>query len=150
MQSGNIAYARYGADEIARLKNLWIELNRYHIPIVTTFRERFLHVNFEAHLEFLSSHEETFAYVATANNMIIGFIIVIRDADKAEIDSIYVVPPYRHKGIGDQLMKKALREITNRCSEIVLKVAEGNEQPFHYKNHFKKRYIAFQYDRYDE
>ena len=141
-----IRYVRYTENEILLLKDLWIELNQYHIPIVTTFKDRFVDVSFEKHLEFLAQSENLFAYVAVKDNCTVGFIIAFAKGDVAELDSIYVLKEYRGQGIGDTLVKFALSELVGRYKEIVYLVAEGNEQPFHSSNNFKKRCTLYQYD----
>ncbi len=145
----NINYVRLAKDEVSTLKDLWIELNDYHIPIVTTFKERFENVSFERHLDYLLSFDVVFSYVALDTSQIIGFIIIICKQKTAEIDSIFVKEEYRNQGIGNGLMTRALKEVVGIYDEIIIRVAEGNEQPFHSQNHFKKRYTLFQYD-YDD
>ena len=144
-----IQYLKYHSADILSLKDLWLELINYHAFVAATFKNRFINVNFNEHYCSLLKNEELFAYVAILNNQIIGFIIALRNSNCAELDSIYILPQYRNKGIGDKLIKKALDELTRKCTEIIIKVAEGNEQPFHSKNHFKKRYTVFQYDYND-
>lgn len=145
----DVILVRYSKEEISLLKDLWIELNNYHIPVVTTFKERFRNVSFENHLNYLIRYKTLFAYVATEKEERIGFVIVFALGDTAEIDSIYVKEGYRHLGIGNMLIKNALKELIGNYKEIVIKVAEGNEQPFHSSNHFKKRYTLYQYDYND-
>lgn len=144
-----INYVRFSSEEIASLKDMWIELNNYHIPIATTFKERFANVSFEKHLDSLKKFENLFAYVAVENDNKVGFIIVFANKDIAEIDSIFVLKDYRNMGIGDALLQCALKELKGVYKEIVYRVAEGNEQPFHNSNHFKKRYTLYQYDYND-
>lgn len=142
----SISIIRYSKEEILLLKDLWIQLNDHHIPIVTTFRDRFKNVSFENHLEELNKYNNVFAYVAIANDIKVGFIIVFANNDFAELDSIYVIKEFRKCGIGDALVKYALKELIGKYKEIVYRVAEGNEQAFHNSNHFKKRYSLYQYD----
>ena len=131
------------------LKELWLKLNDYHVPVVTTFKERFCNVSFESHLHFLASQEQVFGYTAIKGNRIVGFILATANGDVAEIDSIFVEEEFRRRGIGTALMNSALKELVGSYKEIVMKVAEGNEQPFHSENHFKKRFTLFQYDYSD-
>ncbi len=142
----NISIIRYSKEEIPLLKDLWVQLNDYHIPIVKTFRERFVNVSFERHLEELNKYKNVFAYVAIANDTKVGFIMAFANNDFAELDSIYVIKEFRQCGIGDALVKCALKELIGKYKEIVYRVAEGNEQAFHNSNHFKKRYSLYQYD----
>lgn len=142
----NISIIRYSKEEIPLLKHLWIQLNEYHLPIVTTFKERFANVSFEKHMKELNEFDKLFAYVAIANETKIGFIIVSANKDIAEFDSIYVIKEFRNCGIGNTLVKYALKELIGKYKEIVYRVAEGNEQTFHNSNHFKKRYTLYQYD----
>lgn len=141
-----IEYKRLNRGQISILKDMWLKLNDYHIPIVTTFKTRFSNVSFENHLQQISNASLVFAYTANNGNQIVGFVMVFANGDTAEIDSIYIDKDYRHQGIGTTLMSAALAELKGVYKEIIMKVAEGNIQPFHYTNHFKKRYILFQYD----
>lgn len=141
-----VEYRRFNREEIFLLKDLWLELNAYHIPVATTFKNRFRGVSFEKHLQSLENHECVFAYTANSVNQIIGFVIVFASGDMAELDSIFVFEKYRKLGIGTKLFSKALQEVVGVYKEIVIRVAEGNEQSFHHLNHFKKRYTLFQYD----
>ena len=145
----NIEYKRLKDDQVSSLKDLWLKLNAYHVPIVPTFKERFCNVSFEDHFHSLLKSDLLFAYTANKDNQIIGFILVFANDGTAEIDSIFIDEAYRHQGIGTKLMKYALIEVKGIYKEIIMKVAEGNIQRFHYDNHFKKRYILFQYDDAD-
>lgn len=147
--SDRIIYLKYSFKEIYILKDLWLELNKYHVPKVTTFKDRFTNPSFEKHVYQLKKSDELFAFVALDKQIKIGFIIVATNGDIAEIDSIFVKEEYRNCGIGNKLIRLALNEIVNKYSEIIMKVAEGNEQHFHSCNHFKKRYTVFQYDYND-
>ena len=145
----NIVYRRLDKCQVYSLKDMWLRLNAYHIPVVTTFKDRFNNVSFEEHLQNIFDSDLVFAYTANDSDQIVGFVIVIASGDTAEIDSIFIDEAYRHRGIGTTLMKFALADVKGFYKEIVMKVAEGNIQPFHFANHFKKRYILFQYD-YEE
>ncbi len=146
----NIAYRRLNTDQISSLKDMWLRLNAYHIPIVTTFKDRFKNVSFEDHVQqLLLTSDSIFAYTANKNDQTVGFILVFTNGDTAEIDSIFIEEAYRQQGIGTSLMQSALKELKGVYNEIIMKVAEGNIQPFHFANHFKKRYVLFQYDYAD-
>lgn len=144
-----VSYIQVSGSEICCLRDMWLELNNYHIPVVTSFNSRFLNVSFEKHYQNLIQYKNLFAYIAVLNRVKIGFVIVFGEGDIAEIDSIYVKDKYRRNGIGDTLMKYALKELVGVYKEIVIRVAEGNIQSFHFRNHFKKRYTLFQYDYSD-
>lgn len=145
-----IVIKRITGTELTCLKKLWIELNDYHVPIALTFPERFMNVSFEDHISFLLNQDTQFSYIAMREGEIIGFIIAFTKGDYAELDSIYVSPSYRHGGIGDILMRKAMNELVGSYNTIVFQVAEGNEQPSHARYGFKKRYTLFQYDYGDD
>lgn len=146
----HIEFRRLNGCELPVLKDLWLELNAYHIPVVTTFKDRFLNVSYEKHLQFLKNQEKVFAHVASSCDQIIGFIIVFACGNIAELDSIFVAKKYRGHGVGSVLVARALQELVGVYKEIVARVAEGNEQHFHHLNHFKKRYSLFQYDYGEE
>lgn len=68
----------------------------------------------------------------------IGYCICSVSCEKiGEIDSIYIVPGYRTLGIGDSLMRRALKWLdSNHSEKKVVSVAGGNEQVFSFYSRF--------------
>ena len=63
----------------------------------------------------------------------VGYCVSTVSEGQGEIDSIYIEEAYRHSGIGDNLMKKAIAWmdkllITNR----IIEVGAGNEEVFRF------------------
>lgn len=66
-----------------------------------------------------------------------GYCIASVEKNRGEVDSLFVHPVFRNRGIAEQLMRAALDWLDGKeCSEIFLFVAEGNESILEYYKRF--------------
>jgi ribosomal protein S18 acetylase RimI-like enzyme len=129
------------------IKGLWEELNGLHGRLSQNFKEHFDSFTFEDRLKQLAKKSNLSLFVANEKGTYVGYCIVTSDKGKGEIDSIYIQPKYRGKGIGNELMLKAIHWLNKQnCKEINIYVAEGNELVlgFYEKYGFKKRSTVLQ------
>jgi len=132
---------------ITDIKGLWEELNALHGRLSQNFKEHFDSFTFEDRVRQLEEKSNLSLFVADDKGTYVGYCIVTSDKRKGEIDSIYIQPIYQGKGIGNQLMMKAIDWLKNRnCRDINIYVAEGNESVlgFYEKYGFKKRAVVLQ------
>jgi len=78
-------------------------------------------------------------FVAEDNNQIIGTIIAGFDGHRGWLYSLALHPQHRRKGIGTQLVKKAIRELKKLgCLKVNLQINSDNAEvvEFYKKNDF--------------
>ena len=69
----------------------------------------------------------TNAWVVTDEKKVIGFCTAVKEGKNNRIASIYILPIYQGKGLGKQLIEKALTWLGN-SKDILLNVASYNKQ----------------------
>jgi len=132
---------------IADIKGLWEELNALHGRLSQNFKKHFDSFTFKDRVKQLAEKSNLSLFVANDKGTYVGYCIVTSDKGKGEIDSIYIQPKYRGKGIGNQLMIKAIDWLKKQnCRDINIYVAEGNDSVlgFYEKYGFKKRSVVLQ------
>ena len=116
------------------IKELWEELNQFHIEKSVDFKNHYKAFTFAARKESIVRHIENGALlvaIAYCNNLKIGYCISIVVDGIGEIDSIFVKTGYRKSDVGHKLMEMSLDWIkTNAAKKIVVKVSVGNEEVF--------------------
>ena len=68
-------------------------------------------------------------YAFYDNNVIVGYYsLLLQDNNECEISNLCVIPAYRHKGIGTELLKHAFK-IANElnCNKINIGIVEENQ-----------------------
>lgn len=129
-------------EEVAALKPLWEQLSEHHGRRSQFHSGHFRTLSFETRIGKLPAGPLQLISVR-CDDSDAGYIISSHDGGgKGEIDSLFVTPLYRKKGIGDLLMKLSLCwfDINSvRTRHIV--VAEGNEAvfPFYERYGFRLR-----------
>jgi len=90
-------------------------------------------------LENCIDKRDVLILVAEKENEIIGFFIVNINLSlkKAELENMYVIEEYKHKGIGQALLQKALEEVTQMGVENVCAMA-SDAVDFLQRNGFTK------------
>lgn len=130
---------------LPEIEGLWHELNAHHASLSSNFRQHFDTLTFQDRIRHLLRKEHLSLFVSTDAGLPVGYCVVSADHSKGEIDSIYVKAAYRRKGIGHQLMIRAMERLRmHGCTETAIYVAEGNEQVlgFYEKYGFGKRYTV--------
>lgn len=74
-------------------------------------------------------------WVAEANGNIVGFCMAIREGKHNRVGAIYVLPTYQSKGLGKQLIEKALTWLGDK-KDIFINVAKYNRQAINFYNKF--------------
>jgi diamine N-acetyltransferase len=115
---------------------LWNKLNQHHAAHSPYFADWFVHHTFAQRRAGLVDGTRTAVRVDLAQDAETGqaagyCIASVNEAHIGEIDSLYVEPAYRHAGIGDRLMQRALAWLDEQgVTTKQLGVAVGNEQAF--------------------
>ena len=118
---------------------LWRKLNQYYRVRSKHFANRFDERTFDRRKKDLLEKSNLGSLrIDLAKDLntgeLIGYCVSTVSKDKqGEIDSIYIEPDYRHCGIGDNLMRKALRWMDDlSVTKKILDVGAGNEEVFEF------------------
>ena len=73
-----------------------------------------------------SEHRPMYAFYDNGN--IVGYYsLLLQEHDECELNNLCVLPSYRHKGIGEELLKSAFDEAVKLdCSKINIGIVEEN------------------------
>ena len=122
--------------QIKIIKPLWEKLNKTHLKDSHYFKEYFKTFTFDKRcekfkeLDYNSIHIEI---AENANKVVIGYCISTIEKSVGEIDSIFVEEKYRKFGIDKKLVDNSIKWLKeNKCSEILVSVAEGHESVFNF------------------
>jgi diamine N-acetyltransferase len=140
---------------IDQIKELWEGLCLHHHDRSTSFKERYATMTFESRKKDLFKKlddGEMFLEIAidsTANKKA-GYclcIVTYHEEPEGEVESLFIDPAYRGKGIGDAFMKHALEWLDSKqvkTKRIV--VAAGNEEvfPFYEKYGFFHKFSTLE------
>jgi ribosomal protein S18 acetylase RimI-like enzyme len=130
---------------LPEIEDLWKELNSHHRQLSSNFKQHFDSLTFQDRLKQLVCKEKLSLFAGSDAGLHVCYCIVTADRNRGEIDSIYVKASHRGQGIGHELMMRAMEWLHMQdCTEIVIYVAEGNEQvlSFYTKYGFTKRYTV--------
>ncbi|MBN2397048.1 MAG: GNAT family N-acetyltransferase [Deltaproteobacteria bacterium] len=116
------------------------------------FKDHFASLTFEKRMQavFRKDHFAIFADADGAGYG--GYCIASVEKNRGEVDSLFVNPACRKKGVGAGLMRVALEWLDGKgCAEIYLSVAEGNESVLEYYKQFGfyKRFDLLERKRHD-
>ena len=115
-------------DSYHLIKEMWIKLNRLHGELSTNFKSHFESFTFEKRMKPLFEKTHLSVFIATEHTENIGYCIVSAENGKGEIDSIFIEPGYRKKGIGSSLIRRAMDWFNSiGCHSISIFVADGND-----------------------
>lgn len=147
-----IVYIEGGAELLPLAEPLWKELNRMLQSVNEQFSEEIANKTFgerEAELRKKSDDGRMLrvALAKTAAGERVGYCIATIDRDQTgEVDSFFVQPAFRGRGIGDALMRKTLSWMDAAGAKSkVLEVTWGNERvwPLYRRHGFLPRYVRF-------
>lgn len=73
--------------------------------------------------------EQRNMYVFCNNNTIVGYYsLLLQDNNECELNNLCVIPAYRHKGIGAELLKHAFNKAKElNCKKINIGIVEENK-----------------------
>ena len=125
-------------EEYSEIEGLWEGLNTHHGGLAGNFRDHFTSLTFEKRMQaiFRKDHCAIFAAL-DGGDQYAGYCIASVEKNRGEVDSLYVDPVFRNRGIAEQLMRAALCWLDEKgCVEIFLFVAEGNDSVLEYYQRF--------------
>lgn len=138
-----ISYISGEIEFLDRIKSLWHGLNDHHAAVSTHFSSHFKKFTFETRVSSIKKKaKEGSLLIAIAienkSNDEVGYCISSVDSDnQGEIDSIYIKPEYRNKGIARGLMNQAIKWLhAQEVNDISIGVVHGNEQVYAFYSKF--------------
>jgi ribosomal protein S18 acetylase RimI-like enzyme len=145
----NIDFIDTDEKDLDLIAPLWEKLKEHHTSHAhEVFKEQFGRMTFqERKQDLLRKSRNGFMLVSLAkdksNDALLGYCVsTISENKTGEVESIYVETEYRRRGIGEELMEKALSWFDDHTVERkVIAVAGGNEEvfPFYRKYGFYPR-----------
>lgn len=130
-------------DLLDEVSPLWQKLNEHHQAKSRHFSEKFSQYTFNQRKAGLLNKAGTgFLYVVLVKDLpstpFVGYCICSVNQEKVgEIESIYLEPSHRGKGIGRCLMEKALKWMDSHSVQSrIIGVAGGNEDVFPFYSRF--------------
>ena len=135
-----VEYIETGIKELDTIKPLWEKLNEYHRRLTKHFAAEIAQHIFEERKKAFESPLKKQHHISLARDkatdIVIGYCVSsISIEEHGEIESIYVEPDYRKKGVGDALMRRALHWLDKKkVKRKVLSVAAGNEDVIGFYN----------------
>lgn len=126
---------REGNEELLEnIRPLWEKLNEHHYRISAHFSSEFVGRSFEDRRAVLSAKAASgklkiFVVNDPDTSKDIGYCVASISGDLGEIDSIFIEEAYRRHGVGDMLMKAALKWMEDQAvKDKIIAVAAGNDQ----------------------
>ena len=138
-----VEYHTIDIGEIDTIRPLWAQLNQHHHSQANVFRDHYEGMTFEqrkAHFQKIAGQGIIRIELATAipGKKAVGYCVSSLSAEKTgEIESIFVEEQFRGRGIGSELLTRALAwlgtegSVRNRVS-----VGNGNEEAFGFYRKF--------------
>ncbi|MDT8716856.1 GNAT family N-acetyltransferase [Clostridium sp. 19966] len=128
---------------------LWYKLNKHHEEKSNYFKERYRNFKFENRKNKLLLGDMLINIdLIKKEKAYVGYCISsINKEHIGEIESIYIEEEYRKYGLGDSLMKRALKWLEEKGAKSkMIGVAEGNDEvlEFYKKYGFYKRTTILQ------
>jgi ribosomal protein S18 acetylase RimI-like enzyme len=128
-----ISLIRGGEELLDRVEPLWKQLREHHANVAPIWRGHLLPPDFRPRREYLLSHcaGGLLVLLASSNLQDVGYCVCSISADRdGEIDSLFVAPQYRRRGIATRLMTEGMRWLREQqVQAIFLDVMHGNEDP---------------------
>lgn len=124
-----------GLEVLDEIKELWEQLNVHHRDRAPHFASVFASKTFADRRANILAHSAGGLCVLLARDLtgkLIGYCVnTITEKRVGEIDSLFVLPEYRGKGLGEALVEQSIRWLNEQGVEkIFLEVSAGNEQVF--------------------
>src|SRR5438309_5308271 len=99
-----------GPELLDRIEPMWIALRNHHAELAPIWRDSLLATTFESRKAGLLKKAESGLLVLLAvSQQPVGYCVcTLCGEGEGEVDSLFVVPHYRRRGIGRALMVQAL------------------------------------------
>ena len=127
---GTYSIVNGGRELLNRIAPLWHELRQHHADLAPRWRESQLSKTFEQRQSELVSKSGTGLLVslAVSGGAEIGYCVSTISADgQGEVDSLFVLPSARKRGVGSALLAEAMRWFDSRSVQaIAVEVIAGN------------------------
>jgi ribosomal protein S18 acetylase RimI-like enzyme len=119
-----------GREEIGVIERLWEGLRDHHRRRSTDFRPQFQHLTFPQRMAALTSRERFVLFVArNGDRKPVGYCAATVHGGSGEVDSLFVHPEERGRGLGERLLTTALDWLDEQaCETVRILVAAGNEE----------------------
>lgn len=122
-----------GPELLDRISPLWDELKKYHVEKSLHFSKEMNSKSYVARKKDLISKAKhlrvDIANYPKEKRDIAYCISTIDNSNRGEIDSLFIVEPYRRQGIGRKLTEMAFAWLRNRGAvDNSIYVASGNEE----------------------
>jgi ribosomal protein S18 acetylase RimI-like enzyme len=147
--AGKIVYTETDAEGLDYIGPLWQKLREYHkARALKVFSEHFEKLTFDIRKKQLLEKSRNGAiFIDLARDVntkaLIGYCVsTVSEKKQGEIESIYIEDGYRRNGIGENLMKRALKWMdVHSVTKKIIGVAAGNEEvfPFYSRYNFYPR-----------
>jgi len=122
---------RIDTENIHDIRPLWEKLNIHHREHSIHSRAHFASLTFADRLELLERRDQVGVFAVRDSTEFIGYCIASMEGGDGEIDSLYILPEYRRKQCGADLVAKAESWLQSQgAKRIHISVAEGNESVF--------------------
>jgi diamine N-acetyltransferase len=143
-------YSIIDLKEIIIIKELWGKLNLHHLERSPDFNEHYTHQTFESRFAKIMKMPGGCVRVEAAyddSGKPVGYCVCSMENGAGELDSIYIKPPFRKKGVGFILARNGIEWMKEKgCDPIIVTVAGGNEDvfPFYEELGFRVRKTVLQ------
>src|SRR5688500_539130 len=118
-----------GVELFDRVEPLWSQLRRHHADLAPQWRAGLLATSFDERRAELLGKGPVLVSMATWHGQDIGYCVSTIASDATgEVDSLYVIPSHRGKGVGHALMSVAMEWFARQSvGSIVVNVISGND-----------------------
>lgn len=131
---------------------LWDKLNDHHKNNSINFKEKYERLSFKERSNGFLVYKKDNININLVKDkdkkIYVGYCVsTINSGFIGEISSLYIEPKYRNYGIGDELIKRAIKWLDdNKVSKKILGVAIGNEDvlKFYQRHGFHSRTIILE------
>lgn len=128
---------RLDRENYHEIERLWDGLNSFHGEVAENFKDHFAVLTFEKRMQAVFRKEHCAIFAAADSGRYAGYCIASVEKGRGEVDSLFVDPACRKRGVGAKLVRAALDWLDGEgCAEIYLFVSEGNESVLEYYERF--------------
>jgi ribosomal protein S18 acetylase RimI-like enzyme len=136
-------------EKISRVRNIWEKLNKMHYEDSIYFEDHYESLTFEESIECIMKINDGDLKISVLVDgpRFLGYCISSINAEKGEIDSIYIDEDLRDRGFGKTLMRQHISWMKDRgCTQIGLAVSFGHDSvlDFFHKMGLYERLIYFE------
>ena len=137
-----VSLAAGGAELLDRIGPLWHELRAHHAALAPMWRDGLLAATFEARKAELlgksAGDGHLLVVLAVDRDAVVGYCVcTVTAGGDGEVDSLFVAPAHRRRGVGRQLMSRAMDWLGMRSPQsIAVEVMACNEDALRLYRHY--------------